>query len=774
MPTTHHENLMSPASATVRPTIMVVEPDNERAGHLTIELMTGGYEVFTASNDQQAFPLLGEYRPDILINASTSEHIDSLGFIRKIRADATLEDLPIIVLTHKENMRDVVAALEAGADDFISRPVDIEELRARIQAKLARPPTPASRKITNRRTGLITETTFESPLQREMERAALTGHPLCLALIQIEELPRLREFYGAQLESSLIRQLRELLTQGQRPLDVLALGDQGTLLLMPETSAEQAMRRVMNASQVTVGHVFSFHGNQLRLTPSIGVTQYRHGVTAEILRAQARTAMEYAASHLDLMPVLYDPAVHGRARPLKRKFAEKLRETLRLPVQVLVIALLMIGVPFVMYSAFALAGFDITPAMYTVVVAALVVTAVLILWEGVLSLHPIQPPLEPGAPEPPASAIIAAYLPNEAATVVETIEAFLRVDYPAGLQVILAYNTPRPLPIEATLQEIAARDRRFVPYRVEGSTSKAQNVNAALAHVTGQFTAVYDADHHPDPDCFKRAWRWLSNGWDVVQGHCFIRNGEESWVARMVAVEFESIYAVSHPGRARMHGFGIFGGSNGFWNTQLLRHIRMRGSMLTEDIDSALRTVQAGYKIGSDPHLVSRELSPTTLKALTNQRLRWAQGWFQVSLKHTFRALSSRNLTVRQKLGFLHLLGWREFYPILSLQMFPIILFWLFGPVPRSIDWFVPIFVLTTLFTLSVGPLQALFAYLRADPQIKWRKGWFVWYFFVASFFYTPFKNLLAVVAQLKEVRRERAWKVTPRITKGTSDDAED
>lgn len=83
-----------------------------------------------------------------------------------------------------------------------------------------------------------------------------------------------------------------------------------------------------------------------------------------------------------------------------------------------------------------------------------------------------------------------------------------------------------------------------------------------------------------------------------------------------MAVEFETIYSVSHPGRQRLHDFGIFGGSNGYWRTDLLRSIRMRGSMLTEDIDSALRVVERGGRIVSDPFLVTRELAPTTLKAL--------------------------------------------------------------------------------------------------------------------------------------------------------------
>jgi cellulose synthase/poly-beta-1,6-N-acetylglucosamine synthase-like glycosyltransferase len=232
----------------------------------------------------------------------------------------------------------------------------------------------------------------------------------------------------------------------------------------------------------------------------------------------------------------------------------------------------------------------------------------------------------------------------------------------------------------------------------------------------------------------------------------------------MVAVEFEAIYAVSHPGRARLHGFGIFGGSNGYWRTELLRRIRMHGFMLTEDIDSSIRAVEAGCRIASDPHLVSRELAPTTLKALWNQRMRWAQGWFQVSLRHLLRAVRSPHLSRRQKLGFVHLLGWRELYPWLSVQMFPIVVYWAWrhGSLDR-VDWLVPIFVLTSLFTFSTGPGQTLFAYLLADPQVRRERGWFVFYLVAASLFYTPYKNLIAVVAQLKELMRERQWKVTPR-----------
>ena len=78
----------------------------------------------------------------------------------------------------------------------------------------------------------------------------------------------------------------------------------------------------------------------------------------------------------------------------------------------------------------------------------------------------------------------------------------------------------------------------------------------------------------------------------------------DGYLQRSVTSEFEAIYAVAHPGRARVHGFGIFGGSNGYWKTPVLRRTRMRGFMLTEDIDSSMR-VDRRRGHGSYPILAS-------------------------------------------------------------------------------------------------------------------------------------------------------------------------
>ena len=412
------------------------------------------------------------------------------------------------------------------------------------------------------------------------------------------------------------------------------------------------------------------------------------------------------------------------------------------------------------------AGVDLSGPLYWGLAGALAVTAVTIWSETFRALEPPVLPAAPEGPAPRATAVVAAYLPNEADDIVETLEVFLGQQYSGGLQVVLAYNTPVPMPVEEKLAAMAAAHPDLDVVKVEDSTSKAQNVNAALRVADGEFVGIFDADHHPMDGAFERAWRWLAEDADVVQGHCVIRNGGDNWLTRLVAVEFEQIYAVAHPGRAALHGFGIFGGSNGYWRRSALERVRLRGSFLTEDIEASMRVLQAGGRIVNDPGLVSRELAPDSLRALWRQRMRWAQGWFQVSSRHLLPTLRSPYLSLRQKLGAAYLLGFRELYPWLAMLIWPLLGFlaWRDG----GIDFTSPIFLLATLVITASGPLQTLFAWRLAAPEVRRNPRWFLAAVFGNLFFYTEFKNLIGRVAQLKQLRGEHQWVVTPRTAGST------
>ncbi|MFY9781850.1 MAG: glycosyltransferase [Candidatus Baltobacteraceae bacterium] len=615
-----------------------------------------------------------------------------------------------------------------------------------------------------RRDGFLGDRAFVAEAELLFERARREGFSLFFAYLELAELAQNRVRIGERGEARISREMATLLSERFATFARVGRDGGGRFMLVIQMTEAVTRNELNDIARTIVAHSFRVGSQSIRLTPAVGYATRIGAGSLDELRRRASVALGVAVSNLDLQAVCYtarleaEASLFGRCPSLSRM--RTMLDGLRAPFRIVAMLVGGLAIPFVMYCILAAKGLDVTNVIYVVYVVMLFLTAMSIWCESFLTFHAADPP--PADQYPAASAIIAAYLPNEAATVIETIESFLNIAYAGELQIILAYNTPRPLPIEEELLAIARRDRRFVALRIDGSTSKAQNVNAALSIVRGAFVGIFDADHKPDPDSFTRAWNWLAYGYDVVQGHCVIRNGDASVVAQLVAVEFEAIYAVSHPGRAKLHGFGIFGGSNGYWKTELIRQTRMRRSMLTEDIDASLRVVEAGYRIANDRKLISRELAPVTLSALWHQRLRWSQGWFQVSIGHLLPALRSQNLTVRQKAGMLHLLLWREWYVWIVLQVFPLLAFWFFVR-HDHLDYFVPTFVLTTILTTLTGPLQQIVAYFLADDDVKRRRGWFLRSLVLSLLFYNEFKNVVARVGQLKELMRESAWKVTPR-----------
>ncbi len=514
---------------------------------------------------------------------------------------------------------------------------------------------------------------------------------------------------------------------------------------------------------------------------SLGPRSRMHSMTQALVREPFEVVG--AAGHVDVgsswIPLTGDPQTDAlRLNEVDQQAEQSLRnrDLALLPAQsgrrrqrpraltsLLIVLSFVLGflVPlFLMHETFE-HGTDISTVIYYTVIAALALMAIMQVAEGVAALRARREPPPTDRPEPPATAIIAAYLPNEAATIINTVTSLLEQKYSGGLQVILAYNTPVDLPVEDDLRRIAARHPQLLLMRVPDSRSKASNVNAALAAVTGEFVGIFDADHEPMPGSFERAWKWIANGADIVQGHCVVRNGSESGVARMVAVEFEQIYAVNHPGRALLQGFGIFGGSNGYWRTSRLRRVRFQGSYLTEDIDSSVRAVRIGSHIVNDPGLISRELAPVTLMALWRQRMRWAQGWFQVSLRHGHAAVAEKDLTPRQRFGLFLLLGWREAFPWVAALMWPTLVFAVLrdGALPPAVI----LLTIITILTAVSGPIQLAFAHRLAAPEIRGRTAWWWQYLLFSVFFYQEWKNLIVRVAHLRQLFHQHEWVVTPR-----------
>jgi two-component system response regulator MprA len=121
---------------TSGPRVLVVDDDPQLREALTRALELDGYQVSTASNGAKALESLGGGRPDVMVLDVMMPYVGGLDVCRTLRERK--DRLPILVLTARDEVGDRVAGLDAGADDYLTKPFALEELRARLRALLRR------------------------------------------------------------------------------------------------------------------------------------------------------------------------------------------------------------------------------------------------------------------------------------------------------------------------------------------------------------------------------------------------------------------------------------------------------------------------------------------------------------------------------------------------------------------------------------------------------------------------------------------------------------
>lgn len=121
--------------------LMVVEDDDAVRQVLRLSLEDDGYQVVEARGGEEALQLLADADPDVLLVDLMLGGMSGFDCIREVRR---ARDLPIIVVSARQDTHDVVAGLEAGADDYVTKPFQIKEITARIRALLRRAGPPAT------------------------------------------------------------------------------------------------------------------------------------------------------------------------------------------------------------------------------------------------------------------------------------------------------------------------------------------------------------------------------------------------------------------------------------------------------------------------------------------------------------------------------------------------------------------------------------------------------------------------------------------------------
>jgi two-component system, OmpR family, KDP operon response regulator KdpE len=120
------------------PHILVVDDESQITRVLRTSLSAQGYDIRVANSGEMALEIMKDWSPNLIITDLSMPSVDGIALCRRVRASS---QIPIIVLSVREKEQQKVEALDAGADDYVTKPFGMSELLARVRATLRRVPT---------------------------------------------------------------------------------------------------------------------------------------------------------------------------------------------------------------------------------------------------------------------------------------------------------------------------------------------------------------------------------------------------------------------------------------------------------------------------------------------------------------------------------------------------------------------------------------------------------------------------------------------------------
>ena len=224
--------------------VLLVDDDPAMLRLLAKWLEGAGYDVIRATDGREAIAILERDPPSVLVTDCEMPDVGGLELCRWLRGQSFPHYIYTIFLTVRSESSDIVKGLEAGADDFLKKPVDREELLARMQA--ATRVTELQRQLslqasTDAVTGVYSRRSWHDFLHREWARSKRHQHPLACVMLDLDYFKKINDTHGHQVGDEVLREVGTLLKRHTRASDVIGrYGGEEFCVLLTESTEEQA------------------------------------------------------------------------------------------------------------------------------------------------------------------------------------------------------------------------------------------------------------------------------------------------------------------------------------------------------------------------------------------------------------------------------------------------------------------------------------------------------------------------------------------------------
>lgn len=211
-----------------------------------------GHTVVTASNGQKALEATKNFSLDLILLDIILPDLGGIELLEMIRHQKNLLQLPVIIISSLSGSESKLKALELGADDYLTKPVDFEELKVKMKAVLRKKyyfeevtqnyHLAVKRAITDSLTELYNHGYFHEYLEREIERCRRYHHHLSLILADIDYFKNYNDIHGHPQGDIVLKTVADILKQSTRSTDLAArYGGEEFALVLPETELSGAL-----------------------------------------------------------------------------------------------------------------------------------------------------------------------------------------------------------------------------------------------------------------------------------------------------------------------------------------------------------------------------------------------------------------------------------------------------------------------------------------------------------------------------------------------------
>lgn len=277
--------------------ILVIDDDVDASKYYGAVLRDAGMSAHVLNSPEELLNVMSNFRPELILMDVYMPLCNGVELSKMIRQDNSYLDVPIVFLSSEDDLEKQLEAVEAGADDFLTKPIVPKFLISALSSRAERYRSLRALIMRDGLTGLYNHTAIKEELTAEISIAGRGNSPLTLAMIDLDNFKMVNDTYGHPVGDQVLRSLSLLLKQRLRRSDVIGrYGGEEFVVIFPGTTAAIASKVLDQVRQAFFKiQQFSEQG-EFAVSFSAGIAELTSTQDADELFDSADDAL-YAAKH---------------------------------------------------------------------------------------------------------------------------------------------------------------------------------------------------------------------------------------------------------------------------------------------------------------------------------------------------------------------------------------------------------------------------------------------------------------------------------------------